>query len=45
MVVYNLRCKKNHSFEGWFPSFEDFQKQSQKKLVTCPTVISPACTR
>src|SRR5215213_6665256 len=37
MVVYNLRCKKNHSFEGWFPSFEDFQKQSQKKLVTCPT--------
>ena len=37
MVVYNLRCKKNHSFEGWFQSFEDFQKQSQKKLVTCPT--------
>ena len=37
MVVYNLRCKKNHNFEGWFPSFEDFQKQSQKKLVTCPT--------
>lgn len=37
MVVYNLLCKKNHSFEGWFPSFEDFQKQLQKKLVTCPT--------
>jgi hypothetical protein len=37
MVVYNLRCKKNHNFEGWFPSFEDFQKQSQKKLLTCPT--------
>lgn len=36
MVVYDLVCKKNHSFEGWFPSFEDFQKQLEKKLVTCP---------
>lgn len=37
MVIYNLVCKKNHSFEGWFPSFEDFQKQAQKKLISCPT--------
>ena len=37
MVVYNLLCKKNHSFEGWFPSFEDFQKQADKKLISCPT--------
>jgi hypothetical protein len=37
MVVYNLVCKKKHSFEGWFPSFEDYQKQAAKKLVSCPT--------
>ncbi|MDP9129547.1 MAG: DUF1178 family protein [Candidatus Binatota bacterium] len=37
MVIYNLLCKKKHSFEGWFPSFEDFQKQADKKLISCPT--------
>ena len=37
MVIYNLRCRKKHSFEGWFPSFEDFQRQAEKKLISCPT--------
>lgn len=37
MVIYNLVCKKKHSFEGWFPSFDDFQKQAEKKLISCPT--------
>jgi hypothetical protein len=37
MVIYNLLCKKKHNFEGWFPSFEDFQKQADKKLISCPT--------
>jgi hypothetical protein len=37
MVIYNLLCKKKHGFEGWFPSFEDFQKQADKKLISCPT--------
>jgi hypothetical protein len=37
MVIYNLVCKKKHAFEGWFPSFEDFQKQADKKLISCPT--------
>ncbi|MGZ8488598.1 MAG: DUF1178 family protein [Candidatus Binatia bacterium] len=37
MVIYNLLCKKKHSFEGWFPSFEDFQRQADKKLISCPT--------
>lgn len=36
MVIYNLLCKKKHGFEGWFPSFEDFQKQAGKKLISCP---------
>lgn len=37
MVIYNLICKKKHAFEGWFPSFEDYQKQADKKLISCPT--------
>jgi hypothetical protein len=37
MVIYNLLCKKKHTFEGWFPSFEDFQKQAEKKLISCPS--------
>ena len=37
MVIYNLVCKKKHSFEGWFPSFEDYQKQADKKLISCPS--------
>ena len=37
MVIYNLLCNKKHSFEGWFPSFEDYQKQAEKKLISCPT--------
>lgn len=37
MVVYNLLCKKKHGFEGWFPSFEEYQKQAEKKLISCPT--------
>ncbi|MEK7340833.1 MAG: DUF1178 family protein [Candidatus Binatota bacterium] len=37
MVVYDLICKKNHRFEGWFPSFEGYQEQAAKKLISCPT--------
>ena len=45
MVVYNLICKKNHQFEGWFPSFEDFQKQAEQKLISCPTCGSKRVER
>ncbi len=37
MVAYDLICKKNHRFEGWFPSFEGYQEQAAKKLISCPT--------
>jgi hypothetical protein len=37
MVIYNLVCAKNHNFEGWFPSFEEYQKQAERKLLACPT--------
>ena len=37
MVVYDLLCKKQHRFEAWFPSYEEYQKQAEKKLISCPT--------
>ena len=37
MVVYDLLCGQNHKFEGWFPSFEGYQEQAAKGLVSCPT--------
>ena len=37
MVVYDLICEQNHKFEGWFPSFEGYQEQAAKGLVSCPT--------
>ena len=37
MVVYDLVCKKHHRFEAWFPNYEEYQKQADKKLISCPT--------
>jgi hypothetical protein len=37
MVIYDLICKKHHRFEGWFPCFEEYQKQVKKQQVSCPT--------
>jgi hypothetical protein len=37
MVVYDLLCKKDHRFEGWFPSFEEFQRQAARGQISCPT--------
>jgi hypothetical protein len=36
MIVFDLGCGNNHRFEGWFTSGEDFERQSEGKLVTCP---------
>lgn len=36
MVVYDLICKKNHRFEGWFPSFEGYEEQAAKGQISCP---------
>lgn len=36
MIVYELGCANRHRFEGWFSSREDFQRQLDAKLLTCP---------
>lgn len=36
MIVYELGCGNQHKFEGWFSSGEDFNRQLEDKLLTCP---------
>lgn len=36
MVIYDLICRKEHVFEGWFPSLEEFESQRAGKQLSCP---------
>lgn len=36
MKVLNLQCSREHSFEGWFSSEDDFQVQLGRGQVECP---------
>ncbi|KQM13028.1 DUF1178 family protein [Novosphingobium sp. Leaf2] len=37
MIVYDLQCQDAlHRFEGWFKSSDDFVRQQERGLVTCP---------
>ena len=36
MKVLDLTCSRQHVFEGWFGSEDDFQGQLERGLVECP---------
>ena len=36
MILYDLICDNEHTFEAWFASSEQFDKQNKKKLINCP---------
>jgi len=36
MIVFNLACEQDHTFEGWFASGEAFEQQHARGLVSCP---------
>lgn len=36
MIRYSLLCEKEHEFEGWFGSSDDYDRQRKKRLVECP---------
>ena len=41
MIVFNLNCSNcNFSFEGWFENTKDYNKQTKKGQVTCPSCNS-----
>lgn len=36
MIVFDLRCGKEHVFEAWFPDSKTFERQAKKGQVMCP---------
>jgi hypothetical protein len=45
MKVLNLRCARDHRFEGWFGSDDDFQSQDERGLVECPLCADKTISR
>ena len=38
MIVFDLQCHTGgHRFEGWFASSEDYARQQERGLVSCPS--------
>jgi len=37
MIRYSLSCDRDHEFDGWFRSGDDYETQRKRGLVTCPT--------
>jgi len=40
VIVYNLRCRNSHEFEGWFASSAAFDEQSRSGKLSCPVCES-----
>ena len=36
MILYDLTCENGHTFEAWFASSEQYDKQNKRKLICCP---------
>jgi len=36
VIIYDLKCKNNHKFEGWFKDRSNFEEQQKARLITCP---------
>ena len=42
MIKYQLRCRCNYEFEGWFPDSKSYTKQKNKGMIKCPMCESTA---
>ena len=40
MIVYNLRCRNAHEFEGWFRDSTAYEEQARVGALTCPVCDS-----
>jgi len=45
LKVFNLRCDREHPFEGWFASTDDFERQQRDGLLRCPVCESAAIVK
>jgi hypothetical protein len=40
LIIYDLKCEKGHTFEGWFKDQQTWILQKSQKLVSCPVCNS-----
>ncbi|MBV9549756.1 MAG: DUF1178 family protein [Alphaproteobacteria bacterium] len=40
MIAYQLQCRNNHAFEGWFPDSAGFDAQAADGKLVCPVCNS-----
>jgi hypothetical protein len=45
VIVFNLSCPKEHVFETWFRSSQDFDEQNEAAKVSCPVCRSTKITK
>ncbi len=45
MIKYQLKCPQHHEFEGWFRNSTDYDDQSAKGYLACPTCGSEDVTK
>lgn len=45
MIVFELTCSAKHRFEGWFSSGDDFDRQRERGLLTCPVCSTAKVTK
>lgn len=45
MKVLDLQCARQHQFEGWFASEDDYQDQHQRGLLLCPVCNDASITK
>jgi hypothetical protein len=36
MIIFDLTCKQEHRFEGWFNSLATYESQLENGLISCP---------
>lgn len=36
MILYTLECHRDHQFEAWFKSSDDFETQAKRGFIACP---------
>ncbi len=45
MIHYQLRCSRDHEFDGWFKDSATFDRQAKRNLVECPHCGDQSVTR
>lgn len=45
MITFDFVCEAGHRFEGWFKSREEFERQLEAGLLSCPLCDSRKVTR